>query len=94
MGHIHIGAGRVVEQEILSINKSIDTGCFFKKDVLLETMSYVLKNKSNLHLMGLLSNGGVHSHINHLFSLLELAKKKGVSNVFIHAFLDARHVSP
>ncbi len=94
VGHLHIGAGRVVEQEILSINKSIDTGCFFKKGPLLETMNYVLKNNSNLHLMGLLSNGGVHSHINHLFSLLELAKKKGVSNVFIHAFLDGRDVAP
>ena len=94
VGHLHLGSGRLVLQELMLINKSIASGDFYKKKEILSSFVNVKKNKTNLHVMGLLSDGGVHSHINHLFSLLEMAKKNGVPQVYIHAFLDGRDVPP
>lgn len=94
VGHLNLGSGRVVYQDITRINKSIKDGDFFSNTVLSDAMGYVLENGSSLHLMGLLSDGGVHSHMDHLFSLLEMAKERGLERVFIHAFLDGRDVPP
>lgn len=76
VGHLNIGAGRIVYQSLTRINKSIEDGDFFEIDALKQAMDHVVKNDSTLHLMGLLSDGGVHSHYKHLFALLELAKNK------------------
>ncbi len=89
-GHLNIGAGRLVEQKLAKINSSIKNGDFFKNPELLSTFEYVKLHNSNLHIMGLLSDGGVHSHINHLFNLLDMAKTNGVENVYLHCFLDGR----
>ncbi len=94
VGHTNIGAGRVVYQELTRITKSIKDGDFFKNEVLLSAVENCKKNNSALHFAGLLSNGGVHSHIDHLFGLVELAKKNGLSKVYIHAIMDGRDVSP
>ncbi|KJS01429.1 MAG: phosphoglyceromutase [Peptococcaceae bacterium BRH_c4a] len=94
VGHLNMGAGRIVYQELSRISRSIRDGDFFRNDMILEAMSHVLKNKSSLHLMGLLSDGGVHSHINHLFALLELAAARRLDRVYIHCFLDGRDVPP
>ncbi|MFC4077517.1 2,3-bisphosphoglycerate-independent phosphoglycerate mutase [Salinithrix halophila] len=94
VGHLNIGAGRVVYQDLTRVTQSIKDGSFFKNDALLGAVENVKKKDSRLHLMGLLSDGGVHSHINHLFALLDLAKKNGVKEVFVHAFLDGRDVPP
>ncbi len=94
VGHLNIGAGRVVYQELTRISKSIKDGDFFDNETLGRAMDYALENHSALHLLGLLSDGGVHSHISHLFALLNLAKKKGLTKVFIHCFLDGRDVPP
>ncbi len=94
VGHTNIGAGRIVYQELTRITKSIEDGDFFENEELVNACDNCIKNDSDLHVMGLLSDGGVHSHINHLFGILELAKKKGVKNTFVHCFLDGRDVSP
>ncbi|MBQ4528235.1 MAG: 2,3-bisphosphoglycerate-independent phosphoglycerate mutase [Clostridia bacterium] len=94
VGHTNIGAGRIVYQELTRITKSIDDGDFFENEELVNACENCLKNDSDLHVMGLLSDGGVHSHIKHLFAIIELAKKKNVKNVFVHCFLDGRDVSP
>ncbi len=94
VGHLNIGAGRIVYQDLTRINKSIKDGSFFKNPVFLEAMEHVKNNDSSLHLMGLFSYGGVHSHIDHMRALVEMAKKEGVENVYIHAFLDGRDVPP
>ncbi len=94
VGHLNLGSGRVVYQDITRINKSIRDGDFFSNEILSGALTHVLENDSSLHLMGLLSDGGVHSHIDHLFSLLEMAKKAGLDRVFVHAFLDGRDVPP
>lgn len=94
VGHLNMGAGRVVYQEFTRISQAIENGDFFKNHVLLEAVECVKERDSRLHLMGLLSDGGVHSHIEHLFALLELARKKELEKVFIHAFLDGRDVPP
>ena len=94
VGHTNIGAGRVVFQDLPRISKSINDGDFFENPAYLHAMDNCLENGTSLHLMGLLSDGGVHSHIRHLFALLELAKRKGLEKVYIHAFLDGRDVSP
>ena len=94
VGHTNIGAGRIVYQELTRITKSIDDGDFFEKDALKGAIENCKKNNSSLHLMGLLSDGGVHSHIKHLFGLLQLAKKNNIENVYVHAFLDGRDVPP
>ncbi len=94
VGHTNIGAGRIVYQELTRITKSIKDGDFFEKDAFLNAVENCKKNDSALHLMGLLSDGGVHSHNTHLYGLLELAKKAGLTKVFVHAFMDGRDVPP
>ncbi|MBQ3968888.1 MAG: 2,3-bisphosphoglycerate-independent phosphoglycerate mutase [Clostridia bacterium] len=94
VGHTNMGAGRVVYQELTRITKSIADGDFFDNEALNEAVENCKKNDSALHFMGLLSSGGVHSHNTHLYGLLELAKKKGLKKVYIHAFLDGRDVPP
>ena len=94
VGHTNIGAGRIVYQELTRITKSIQDGDFFENEALLSSVENCKKNNSSLHLMGLLSDGGVHSHIEHLYGLLELAKKHGLSKVYVHCFMDGRDVPP
>ena len=90
VGHLNMGAGRVVYQELTRITKSIEDGDFFENEALLDAVKNCKENNSDLHLYGLLSDGGVHSHITHLFALLELAKKNGLTNVYVHGFMDGR----
>lgn len=94
VGHLNIGAGRIVYQEFTRITKSIKTGEFFKNEVLLEAVNNVKENRGSLHVMGLVSDGGVHSHIDHVKALVDLALKNGVKDLFVHAFLDGRDVPP
>ena len=94
VGHLNIGSGRIVYQELTRISKAIRDGDFFTNPVLVGVMDKVRSTGSTLHLMGLLSNGGVHSHIEHLFALLDLAKQKGLQQVYVHAFLDGRDTAP
>jgi 2,3-bisphosphoglycerate-independent phosphoglycerate mutase len=94
VGHLNIGAGRVVYQELTRITKEIREGEFFTNPVLVNAVEQAKTNGSALHLMGLVSDGGVHSHINHLYALLELAKRNELKKVYVHAFLDGRDVPP
>ena len=94
VGHLNMGAGRIVYQELTRITKEIEDGSFFQNPELLKAVENVKKNGSNLHFYGLLSDGGVHSHNTHLYGLLELAKREGVENVYVHCFLDGRDTSP
>ena len=94
VGHTNIGAGRVVFQDLPHISRDIDSGEFFKNPAYLEAMEHCREWGTALHLMGLLSDGGVHSHLEHLFALLRLAKRRGLEHVYLHAFLDGRDVSP
>ena len=94
VGHLNIGAGRIVYQELTRITKAIQDGEFFQNPELLKAMKNAKENNSALHLMGLLSDGGVHSHIDHLKGLLEFAKKEGLQKVYVHAFMDGRDVAP
>ncbi|NPC94213.1 2,3-bisphosphoglycerate-independent phosphoglycerate mutase [Bacillus sp. WMMC1349] len=94
VGHLNIGAGRIVYQSLTRVNVAIREGEFEKNETFLEAMKHAKENGTNLHLFGLLSDGGVHSHIQHLYALLKLAKKEGVQNVYIHGFLDGRDVGP
>ncbi len=94
VGHLNIGAGRVVYQEFTRINKEIRDGDFFNNKVLIDAINNVKRNNSCLHLMGLVSDGGVHSHIKHLKALIDLAVSHGIKDLFIHAFLDGRDVPP
>ena len=94
VGHTNIGAGRVVFQDLPRISRDIETGDFFRNPVLLDAMENCREWGTALHLMGLLSDGGVHSHITHLFALLKMARDQGLSRVYVHCFLDGRDVSP
>ncbi len=94
VGHLNMGAGRIVYQELTRITKSISDGDFFTNPELNLAIDSAIKNGKKLHLYGLLSDGGVHSHLTHLFALLELAKKKGLDNAYVHCFMDGRDVSP
>ncbi|MCD8109640.1 MAG: 2,3-bisphosphoglycerate-independent phosphoglycerate mutase [Clostridiales bacterium] len=94
VGHMNIGAGRIIYQDLTRITKSIQDGDFFENKALLAAMENCKKHDSDLHLWGLLSDGGVHSHNTHLYGLLEMAKRNGLSNVYIHAFLDGRDTPP
>ncbi len=94
VGHLNIGAGRIVYQSLTRVNIAIREGEFERNETFLAAMDHVKKHGTNLHIFGLLSDGGVHSHINHLFALLKLAAKEGVKNVYIHGFLDGRDVGP
>lgn len=93
VGHLNIGGGRVVFQDLPMINNDIEDGSFFQRTVLLETMDSVKKKNSKLHLIGLCSKGGVHSHLNHLKALLRMAKNRNLSKVFVHAITDGRDVA-
>lgn len=94
VGHTNIGAGRIVYQSLELINKSIKEKSIYQNKNILEVMNHVKENNSNLHLFGLLSDGGIHSHINHLFAILEMCKQQNIKNVYIHAFLDGRDTLP
>ncbi len=94
VGHTNIGAGRIVYQELTRITKSIGDGDFFENEAFLKAIENVKKHGTALHLMGLVSPGGVHSHETHLYGLLELAKRNGLENVYVHCFLDGRDVPP
>ena len=94
VGHMNIGAGRIVYQELTRINKNIKDESFYENTALKNAILSAKKSNSALHIMGLLSDGGVHSHIKHLYALLKMAKKFDMSKVYIHAFLDGRDTSP
>ena len=94
VGHLNMGAGRIVYQELTRITKEIEDGVFFKNEALVAAMENCKKNNSDLHLFGLLSDGGVHSHNTHMYALLEMAKRNGIENVYLHAFLDGRDTPP
>ena len=94
VGHLNIGSGRIIYQSLTRISKSIEDGDFFKNGVLCDTMEKTREADAALHLLGLVSDGGVHSHISHLVALLEMAKRHGLSRVYVHAFLDGRDVPP
>ena len=94
VGHLNMGAGRIVYQELTRITKEIQDGDFFKNEALLKAVKNAKENNSALHLFGLLSDGGVHSHNTHLYALLELAKREGLENVYVHCFLDGRDTPP
>jgi 2,3-bisphosphoglycerate-independent phosphoglycerate mutase len=94
VGHLNIGAGRIVYQSLTRVNVAIRTGEFEENQTFLDAISHANKNGTALHLFGLLSDGGVHSHIEHLYALLDLAAKHSVKKVFVHAFLDGRDVGP
>lgn len=94
VGHLNIGAGRIVYQELTRISKAIDDGVFFENPVLLQAMRNVKAKGTNLHLFGLLSDGGVHSHNTHLYAMLKMAKSEGLGKVFVHCFMDGRDTPP
>ena len=94
VGHTNIGAGRVVYQDLTRISKSIDDGDFFENPVLLDAMRKAKEGSGRLHLSGLLSDGGVHSHDTHLYALIEMAKRQGVKDIFVHCLLDGRDTPP
>ena len=94
VGHTNIGAGRIVYQQLVKITKSIEDGDFFKNPAMVHSMENAKKNGTALHIMGLLSPGGVHSHMTHIFGIVEMAKRFGLEKVYIHAFLDGRDVPP
>ncbi len=94
VGHLTIGAGRVVDSDLMRINKAIRDGSFFKNKVLLNALDHAKRHVQTVHLMGLLSNAGVHSHISHLFALLKLCRMRGLRQVYIHGFLDGRDTPP
>ena len=94
VGHLNMGAGRIVYQELTRITKEIEEGTFFENEALVKAMENVKKNDSALHFYGLLSDGGVHSHNTHMYGVLEMAKKFGIEKVYFHAFLDGRDTPP
>ncbi len=94
VGHLNMGAGRIVYQDLTRITKAIQDGDFFENEELIKAMDTAKNNDKKLHLFGLLSSGGVHSHITHLFALLEMAKRRGLKEVYVHAFMDGRDVPP
>lgn len=94
VGHLNLGAGRVVYQELTKINKSIREGDFFKNEIFLNAINHAKSNNSSLHLYGLISDGGVHSSMDHVYALIKLAAQEGLKNVYLHAFLDGRDTPP
>ncbi|HZJ76564.1 MAG TPA: 2,3-bisphosphoglycerate-independent phosphoglycerate mutase [Oscillospiraceae bacterium] len=94
VGHLNIGAGRIVDQDFTRITKEVESGDFFKNSKFIKVISHVKNNEKKLHLMGLVSNGGVHSHIKHLCALIELARRENLDEVYIHCFLDGRDTPP
>ncbi|MCK5388683.1 MAG: 2,3-bisphosphoglycerate-independent phosphoglycerate mutase, partial [Candidatus Izimaplasma sp.] len=94
VGHLNLGAGRIVYQSLTRINNAIKDGSFQKNTAYLNAINNALENDSKLHIFGLLSDGGVHSHIKHIKTLIDMAKNKGVKETYVHAFLDGRDVPP
>src|SRR5450432_2411879 len=94
VGHLNLGAGRIVYQELERINVAVKNGEFQKNEILLNSLNYAKENNKSLHLIGLVSNGGVHSHINHLKAITSLCKEKNIVNVYVHAFTDGRDTDP
>src|SRR5215468_11415966 len=94
VGHLNIGAGRIVYMDITKIDLMIDNGDFFSNEVLVAAMKNARSGGQRLHIFGLLSDGGVHSHQNHLHALLRMAKQQGVDRVFVHPFMDGRDTLP
>jgi 2,3-bisphosphoglycerate-independent phosphoglycerate mutase len=94
VGHTNLGAGRIVYQDLVRINREIEDGSFFRNEVLLDAMRRARASGGAVHFMGLLSDGGVHSHVEHLHACLELARREGVGHAFVHAFLDGRDTPP
>ena len=94
VGHLNLGAGRIVYQELQRINVAVKDGSFQKNEYLLQSIRYAKENKKDLHLLGLVSDGGVHSHINHLKAIVDVCYKENLSNVYVHAFTDGRDTDP
>ena len=94
VGHMNLGAGRIVYQDLVKINLAVKNKTLQEQDALINAFNYAKQNNKNIHLLGLVSDGGVHSHINHLFGLIEATESKGLDNVFVHAFTDGRDVDP
>src|SRR5688572_8825805 len=94
VGHLNLGAGRIVYQELQRINVAIRDGSFGKNEQLLKAVRFARQNRKPLHLLGLLSDGGVHSHINHLKAIIDICQAEGLSDVFVHAFTDGRDCDP
>ena len=94
VGHLNIGAGRIVYQDLVKINRSCEDNSISEKENLNNSFTYAKDNNSSLHLIGLVSDGGIHSHQKHLYKLCELANKAGIENVFVHAFTDGRDCDP
>ena len=94
VGHLNLGAGRIVHQSLSLINKAVKDGTFYENEHYLHAIKYVKDHNSNLHIMSLLSDGGVHSHINHIIAMIKMAKKEGLKDVFVHCFMDGRDVDP
>src|SRR5690625_4631190 len=94
VGHLNIGAGRIVYQSLTRINRAIESGEFRGNETIIQAMKRAKKKNRAVHLLGLLSDGGVHSHMDHLFALLEVAKEQKIEDVFVHIFLDGRDVGP
>ena len=94
VGHMNLGAGRIVYQDLVKVNLAVKNDTLGSEQVLIDAFNYAKTNNKNVHFLGLLSNGGVHSHINHLFGLLDAANDFGLSNIFVHAFTDGRDVDP
>ena len=93
VGHITIGSGKIVNQPLQKINKSLEDGSFYNNEEIIKSIKYAKENNSKLHILGLLSDGGVHSHINHIFALIKMAKEAKIEKLYIHAFLDGRDVT-
>ena len=93
VGHITIGAGRIINQPLQKINKALEDGSFYKNEEIKKTINHAKTKSSKLHILGLLSDGGVHSHINHIFALIKMAKENNIEKLYIHAFLDGRDVT-
>jgi 2,3-bisphosphoglycerate-independent phosphoglycerate mutase len=94
VGHMNLGAGRIVYQNLVKINRAVEQKTLVKEKVLLEALDYAARNDKNIHLLGLVSDGGIHSHINHLKGLLDVAAERGAYNVYLHAFTDGRDSDP
>ena len=93
VGHITIGSGRIVNQPLQKINKALEDGSFFNNEQIINAINHAKEKNSKLHILGLLSDGGVHSHINHIFALINMAKEHGIKDLYIHVFLDGRDVT-
>ncbi len=94
VGHMNIGAGRIIYQSLTLINKAVRDGSFFQNKEYLKAMNHVKQNDSSLHVFGLMSSGGVHSHVDHICAMIKMAKEQGLKDVFVHAFMDGRDVDP